>query len=159
MRYSEEQLKTINNMKLYLKGMRELSREREYLLEEFNEEPAPHSPSFEETKGTSLSQITRMNDYTFKRELLSKKIQLLSDIINNFMIKTLLLPTRQRQILETYFTTLTYKEMIDTLNDKYYISTSTYKRELPEICLSLSQYITSPLPSIDEINRKFLSEI
>ena len=55
MRYSEEQLKTINNMKLYLKGMRELSREREYLLEEFNEEPAPHSPSFEETKGTSLS--------------------------------------------------------------------------------------------------------
>lgn len=60
MRYSEEQLKTINNMKLYLKGMRELSREREYLLEEFNEEPAPHSPSFEETKGTSLSQITRM---------------------------------------------------------------------------------------------------
>ena len=145
MRYSEEQLKTINNMKLYLKGMRELSREREYLLEEFNEEPAPHSPSFEETKGTSLSQITRMNDYTFKRELLSKK--------------TLLLPTRQRQILETYITTLTYKEMIDTLNDKYYISTSTYKRELPEICLSLSQYITSPLPSIDEINRKFLSEI
>lgn len=159
MRYSEEQLKTINNMKLYLKGMRELSREREYLLEEFNEEPTPHSPSFEETKGTSLSQITRMNDYTFKRELLSKKIQLLSDIINNFMIKTLLLPTRQRQILETYITTLTYKEMIDTLNDKYYISTSTYKRELPEICLSLSQYITSPLPSIDEINRKFLSEI
>ena len=54
MRYSEEQLKTINNMKLYLKGMRELSREREYLLEEFNEEPAPHSPSFEETKGTSF---------------------------------------------------------------------------------------------------------
>ena len=158
MRYSEEQLKTINNMKLYLKEMRELSREREYLLEEFNEEPTPHSPSFEEIKGPSLSQITRMNDYTFKRDLLSKKIQLLSDIINDFMIKTLLLPTRQRQILETYITTLTYKEMIDTLNDKYYISTSTYKRELPEICLSLSQYITSQLPSIDEINRKFLSE-
>ena len=42
MRYSEEQLKTINNMKLYLKGMRELSREREYLLEEFNEKQKEH---------------------------------------------------------------------------------------------------------------------
>lgn len=156
MRYSEEEMKTINNMKVYLKQMRELNREREALLEEFNEEPTPHSPSFEENKGTSMSQITRMNNYTFKRELLSQKIQLLNDIINDFVVKTLLLPTRQRQILETYITSLTYKEMVDTLNDEYYISISTYKRELPEICLSLSRYITNTPPSVEEINQKFL---
>ena len=30
---------------------------------------------------------------------------------------------------------MTYEEMLTLLNEKYFISTSTYKRELPEICL------------------------
>lgn len=102
MEYTEKEKKIIEEEKLVLRRLRDIYRERIYLLEEYNDEPAPHSPSFQENRGSSLSQVTRMNDYAWKRELILNKIAILSEIINNFVMKTLLLPTRQRQIVEVY---------------------------------------------------------
>lgn len=160
MRYTEEETDMIHQGKIILNKLRSIYRERQQLLEEYNEEPAPRSPSLQENKGASLSQLARMNDYTFKRELILKKIDFLTDIINQFTLKTLLLPTRQRQILDVYMNTSSYQDMLDTLNEKYYISTSTYKRELPKICLSLVKYINyQEVLSLEEVNEQFLKTI
>lgn len=140
--------------------MRSLYRERLYLLKEYNDEPSPHSPLFQENKGSSLSQITRMNDYTFKRDLNLKKIELLTSYINNFTIKTLLFSLRQRQIIEIYLNALSYKEMIDELNETYYISTSTYKREIKQIYMLLCDCINiNDIPTIEELNKIFYNSI
>lgn len=160
MKYTPQQQTIIKEVKEYLKSMRSLKRERFHLLEEYKEEPAPHSPRFDEPKGQSISQITRFNDYMQKRELLQMRIQLFDQILDQFMLITFLLPARQRCILEVYMEAMTYEEMLTLLNEKYFISTSTYKRELPEICLGLSQYIDyHKKPSLEEINKQYLKNI
>lgn len=157
MKYTAQQQTIIKEVKEYLKAIRSLKRERFHLLEEYNEDPSPHSPCFEETKGTAVSQITRFNNYTQRRELLLKRIQLFDQELNQFMLMTFLLPTRQRCIVEVYMEAMSYEEMLDILNEKYFISTSTYKRELPEICLELSHYINyHDIPSLDDMNQKYL---
>lgn len=159
MEYKENK-KIIEEEKFVLKRLREFYREREYLLEEYNDEPAPRSPNYKEMKGASLSQVTKMNDYAWKRELIQYKINILTEIINDFVTKTLLLPTRQRQILEVYMSAKSYQEMVEELQEKYYISISTYKRELPNICLTMYQYIRlEDIPTIEDINQRFLQSI
>lgn len=83
MKYTPQQQTIIKEMKEYLKSMRSLKRERFHLLEEYKEEPAPHSPRFDEPKGQSISQITRFNDYMQKRELLQMRIQLFDQILDH----------------------------------------------------------------------------
>lgn len=157
MKYTSQQQTTIKQVKEYLKAIRTLKRERFHLLEEYKEEPAPHSPRFDETKGSSISQITKMNDYMQRRDLLLKRIQLFDRVIDQFTLVIFLLPTRQRCIIEVYMDAMSYEEMLETLNEKYFISTSTYKRELPEICLELSKYVDyQKIPSLDEINIEYL---
>lgn len=156
MKYTTEQLDTIKKGKEYLKTIRTLKRERFHLIEEYNDIPSPHSPSFGENPGSSISQITRMNDYTQKRELLLKKIELFNQYIDQFVLYTVYLSSRQRQIINIYLEASSYQEMLDQLENKYYISVSTYKRELPEICLALSRIIDfDDLPTLDKMNQIF----
>lgn len=160
MEYLKEEQMIIKEVKLYLKAMRTIKRERYLLLEEYNDQPTPVSPSYQESKGTSLSQVTRMNEYAFKRDLILEKLKIFNEVIDEFIVKTLLLPTRQRQIIDVYMNALSYAEMLDELNKKYYISESTYKRELPKICLSLSLYIQyEDVPSIENINKLYYQRI
>lgn len=156
MRYTQEQKEKIKNMKEYMKSIRTLKRERFHLLEEYNDLPSIPSPSLEENKGNPISQISRMNNYTERRELLLKKIEVFNQHIDQFMLYTLLLSTKQRQMINAYMDTLSYAEMIETLENKYFISISTYKRELPEICLSLSQICQNiDIPTLEKINMEF----
>lgn len=157
MKYTSQQQDTIKKTKEYLKAIRSLKRERFHLQEEYEEVPSPHSPSFEEIQGTPKSQITKMNDYTQKRELLLKKIEYFNQYIDQFMLYTVLLTSRQRQMIQTYLDSLTYAQMLEELENHYYISASTYKRELPEICLALSKVIDlDNIPSLEVINNEFL---
>ena len=59
---------------------------------------------------------------------------------------------KERKILKCYVFSEGYTDMINNLNDKYYISQSNYIRLLPKICLKLSEYIdyNNP-PEIEEI--------
>ncbi|MCI9094348.1 MAG: hypothetical protein HFF36_11290 [Coprobacillus sp.] len=156
MRYTKQQQETIKIMKEYMKTIRQLKRERFHLMEEYNQLPSISSPTLEENKGTPISQITRMNDYTQRRELLLKRIEIFNQYIDQFMLYTLLLSTRQRQMINAYMNTLSYAEMVEQLENKYYISISTYKRELPEICLSLSHICHHiEIPTFDKINDEF----
>lgn len=156
MKYTAEQLDIIKKGKEYLKSIRTLKRERFHLLDEYDDIPSPHSPSFEENKGISISQISRFNDYTQKRDLLLKKIELFNQYIDQFVLYTVYLSSRQRQIINIYLEAPSYQEMIDQLENKYYISISTYKRELPEICLALSHIIDfDDLPTLDKLNQIF----
>lgn len=156
MRYTKQQQETIQKMKDYMKSIRSLKRERFHLLEEYNQLPSVPSPTLEENKGSPISQITRMNDYTQRRELLLKRIEIFNQYIDEFMLYTLLLPTKQRQMVEAYMNTLSYAEMVEQLEKQYFISISTYKRELPEICLSLSQVCHHiEIPTLDKINDEF----
>lgn len=53
-----------------------------------------------------------------------------------------------------------YQEMLGELQEKYYISISTYKRELPNICLTMYQYIRlEDIPSVEDMNQRFLQSI
>ena len=156
MRYTKQQQETIKIMKEYMKTIRQLKRERFHLMEEYNQLPSISSPTLEENKGTPISQIARMNDYTQRRELLLKRIEIFNQYIDQFMLYTLLLSTRQRQMINAYMNTLSYAEMVEQLENKYYISISTYKRELPEICLSLSHICHHiEIPTFDKINDEF----
>ncbi len=156
MRYTKQQQETIKIMKEYMKTIRQLKRERFHLMEEYNQLPSISSPTLEENKGTPISQITRMNDYTQRRELLLKRIEIFNQYIDQFMLYTLLLSTRQRQMINAYMNTLSYAEMVEQLENEYYISISTYKRELPEICLSLSHICHHiEIPTFDKINDEF----
>ena len=59
-------------------------------------------------------------------------------------------------MIDTYMNTLSYVEMVEKLENEYFVSISTYKRELPEICLSLlhiCHYIE--IPTLDKINDEF----
>ena len=156
MRYTKQQQETIQTMKDYMKAIRSLKRERFHLLEEYDQLPSISSPTLEENKGSPISQITRMNDYTQKRELLLKRIEIFNQYIDQFMLYTLLLPTRQRQMIDAYMNTLSYAEMVEQLENEYFVSISTYKRELPEICLSLSHICHHiEIPTLDKINDEF----
>lgn len=156
MRYTKQEQETIQTMKDYMKAIRSLKREKFHLFEEYNQLPSISSPTLEENKGIPISQITRMNDYTQRRELLLKRIDLFNQYIDEFMLYTLLLPTRQRQMIDAYMNALSYAEMVEQLENTYFISISTYKRELPEICLSLSQVCHHvEIPTIEKINNDF----
>ena len=156
MRYTKQQQETIQTMKDYMKAIRSLKRERFHLLEEYDQLPSISSPTLEENKGSPISQITRMNDYTQRRELLLKRIEIFNQYIDQFMLYTLLLPTRQRQMIDAYMNTLSYAEMVEQLENEYFVSISTYKRELPEICLSLSHICHHiEIPTLDKINDEF----
>ena len=86
MRYTKQQQETIKIMKEYMKTIRQLKRERFHLMEEYNQLPSISSPTLEENKGTPISQITRMNDYTQRRELLLKRIEIFNQYIDQFML-------------------------------------------------------------------------
>ena len=89
--------------------------------------------------------------------MLLKKIEYFNQYIDQFMLYTILLTSRQRQIIQIYLDSLTYAQMLEELENHYYISASTYKRELPEICLALSKVIDlENIPSLEVINNEFL---
>lgn len=138
-----------------LDRVRNLLRERHYLSEEYFEEPAPHSPSFQESKGTSLSQVTRLNDYTWNRDCIILKMNMITEVEDEFMLNTIYLSKRQRDIVEAYIYALDYNQMLNVLNEKYYISTSTYKRESPKLRAILAQHIDiDSIPTLEDINDK-----
>ena len=159
MNYSKQEQVIIKDGKEYLKVIREFKRERMHLVEEYSEEPTPASLTFNETKGKSLSQIERFNDYTLKREMILKRIEMFNKVIDDFTLKTFMLSTRERQIIQVYMDAKSYGEMILNLEESVYISESTYKRELPNICIHLSSYINfQNIPSLEEINQRFYQE-
>lgn len=156
MKYNQEEKEIIQQVKEYLKAIRTLKREKFHLLEEYNELPSVSSPQFEETRGTSISQINRMNNYTERRELLLKKIKLFNHYIDQFMLFTFLLSSRQRKIIQVYLEAMSYTEMVEILENQCFISVSTYKRELPEICLKLASIIPyNDVPTLEKMNQLF----
>ena len=156
MRYTKQQQETIQTMKDYMKAIRSLKRERFHLLEEYDQLPSISSPTLEENKGSPISQITRMNDYTQKRELLLKKIEIFNNTWRIYGFYSRYIWKSKRQMIDTYMNTLSYVEMEEQLENEYFVSISTYKRELPEICLSLSHICHHiEIPTLDKINDEF----
>ena len=50
--------------------------------------------------------------------------------------------------------------MIDTLEESFCISKSTYKREFPKACLELSKYLDMEhCPSLEKLNNIFYESI
>lgn len=69
---------------------------------------------------------------------------------------TLYFLTKERNILKAYPESQGYTDMINILENKYCISSSTYRRRLPNICLELSQYIDyDQPPTVRKIIDKF----
>lgn len=151
---------TIKQWKKALVEIRSIYRLSQQLIKEYDEQPSPHSPSLETTKGLSLSQEQRLNNYTFKRELLKIKIDLCQQAIKEFEFNMMALPSIERQILEIFITSGSYDEMYSILNRKCGISISAYKRKMPSIYLLLDNIMDiTKLPTVQSIHEVYLERL
>ena len=87
-----------------------------------------------------------------RNDKLLKIVDILDSVIEEYLISILFFESRDRKILKCYIYSDGYTNMINNLNDQYYISKSNYARSLPRIYLKLSNYVdyNSP-PEIEEI--------
>ena len=95
-----------------------------------------------------------------RRELLIKRVTLFNQELDRFMPLVYLLNAGHRNIIRTYVCSRGYNEMIDTLEESFCISKSTYKREFPKACLELSKYLDMEhRPSLEKLNNIFYESI
>lgn len=133
----------IKQVKSYLKSMREIRIYRDSLLDEINDYYDVRSIDISSVKVAAAdnNKAEVMNNRIVRNEYIVNIINEIELIINEFYIAMLMFPVKQRNILKAYLNANGYTEMINILEDKYFISSSTYNRMLPKICLELSQYI------------------
>lgn len=131
----------IKQVKSYLKSMREVRIYRDSLLDEINDYYDVRSIDISSVKVSATDKTEAMNNRIVRKEYTVNIINEIELIINEFYITMLMFPVKQRNILKAYLNAHGYTEMINILEDKYFISHSTYNRMLPKICLELSQYI------------------
>lgn len=157
-KYSKEEKEIIDKVKAFLKNIRTLKNEKLSLQLEYEDIPGPQSPSLsnEAPGGYSKPKEYQLDSYVLRRELLLKRIELFNNEIDKFTLALYVLKAGQRNIVNCYINSHSYSDMIQELESSYYISESTYTREIPKICLKLASYIDYENSiTIDDLNRRY----
>ena len=159
---NEKEKETVKQVKEYLTELRKINLERLSLTFEIEDIPSPQSIKYsnEVPGGFSKSKGEQITSNMLRRELLTKRLELFNMELDKFMPLIYLLNTRHRNIIRTYVCSRGYNEMIDTLEESFCISKSTYKREFPKACLELSKYLDMEhRPSLEKLNNIFYESI
>ena len=162
MKYTDEEKKIIDEVKKYLRELRLINIEKFSLTFEIEDIPSPQSIKYsdEAPGGFSKSKGEQITSNMLRRELLTKRLELFNKELDKFKPLVYLLNTGHRNIIRTYVSTRGYNEMIDTLEESFCISKSTYKREFPKACLELSKYLDMEhRPSLEKLNNIFYESI
>lgn len=162
MNFTEEEKETIKEVKDYLKELRKINLEKFSLTFEIEDIPSPQSIKYSDEMpgGFSKPKGEQITSNMLRRELLIKRVALFNQELDRFMPLLYLLNAGHRNIIRTYVCSRGYNEMIDTLEESYCISKSTYKREFPKACLELAKYINfNNKPSLEELNNRFFNSI
>ena len=162
MNFTEEEKETIKEVKDYLKEMRKINLEKFSLTFEIEDIPSPQSIKYSDEMpgGFSKPKGEQITSNMLRRELLTKRVALFNQELDRFMPLLYLLNAGHRNIIRTYVCSRGYNEMIDTLEESFCISKSTYKREFPKACLELAKYINfNNKPSLEELNNRFFNSI
>ena len=162
MNFTEKEKETIKVVKDYLKELRKINLEKFSLTFEIEDIPSPQSIKYsdEAPGGFSKSKGEQITSNMLRRELLTKRVALFNQELDRFMPLLYLLNAGHRNIIRTYVCSRGYNEMIDTLEESFCISKSTYKREFPKACLELAKYINfNNKPSLEELNNRFFNSI
>lgn len=159
---NEKEKETVKQVKEYLTELRKINLERLSLTFEIEDIPSPQSIKYsnEAPGGFSKPKGEQITSNMLRRELLTKRLELFNRELDKFMPLIYLLNTRHRNIIRTYVCSRGYNEMIDTLEESYCISKSTYKREFPKACLELAKYLDMEnRPSLEKLNNNFYESI
>ena len=162
MNFTEEEKETIKEVKDYLKELRKINLEKFSLAFEIEDVPSPQSIKYsnEMPGGFSKQKGEQITSNMLRRTLLNKRLALFNQELDRFMPLLYLLNAGHRNIIRTYVCSRGYNEMIDTLEESYCISKSTYKREFPKACLELSKYLDMEhRPSLEKLNNIFYESI
>lgn len=162
MNFTIEEKEIIKEVKDYLKELRKINLEKFSLTFEIEDTPSPQSIKYsdEMPRGFSKSKGEQITSNMLRRELLTKRVALFNQELDRFMPLLYLLNAGHRNIIRTYVCSRGYNEMIDTLEESFCISKSTYKREFPKACLELSKYLDMENhPSLEKLNNKFYEMI
>lgn len=162
MNFTEEEKETIKEVKDYLKELRKINLEKFSLTFEIEDIPSPQSIKYSDEMpgGFSKPKGEQITSNMLRRELLTKRVALFNQELDRFMPLLYLLNAGHRNIIRTYVCSRGYNEMIDTLEESFCISKSTYKREFPKACLELAKYINfNNKPSLEELNNRFFNSI
>lgn len=162
MNFTEKEKETIKEVKDYLKELRKINLEKFSLTFEIEDTPSPQSIKYSDEMpgGFSKSKGEQITSNMLRRELLTKRVALFNQELDRFMPLLYLLNAGHRNIIRTYVCSRGYNEMIDTLEESFCISKSTYKREFPKACLELAKYINfNNKPSLEELNNRFFNSI
>ena len=83
-------------------------------------------------------------------------MKMFDEIIDRFTYVLYLLKSGQRTIINCFIDSRGYSEMIQKLEEMYFINERAYSRNINGICLELSKYIDyeNP-PRLEDLNRKF----
>ena len=155
MKYTDEEKEIIDEVKKYLRELRLINIEKFSLTFEIEDIPSPQSIKYsdEAPGGFSKSKGEQITSNMLRRELLTKRLELFNKELDKFMPLVYLLNAGHRNIIRTYVCSRGYNEMIDTLEESFCISKSTYKREFPKACLELSKYLDMEhRPSLEKLN-------
>lgn len=158
MNFTEEEKETIKEVKDYLKELRKINLEKFSSVFEIENIPSPQSIKYsnEMPGGFSKPKGEQITSNMLRRELLIKRVALFDQELDRFMPLLYLLNAGHRNIIRTYVCSRGYNEMIDTLEESFCISKSTYKRKFPKACLELAKYIDMDnRPSLEKLNNKF----
>ena len=162
MNFTEEEKETIKEVKGYLKELRKINLEKFSLAFEIEDVPSPQSIKYsnEMPGGFSKQKGEQITSNILRRELLTKRLELFNMELDKFMPLVYLLNAGHRNIIRTYVCSRGYNEMIDTLEESFCISKSTYKREFPKACLELAKYLDMEHhPSLEKLNNIFYEMI
>ena len=162
MNFTIEEKEIIKEVKDYLKELRKINLEKFSLTFEIEDTPSPQSIKYSDEMpgGFSKSKGEQITSNMLRRELLTKRVALFNQELDRFMPLLYLLNAGHRNIIRTYVCSRGYNEMIDTLEESFCISKSTYKREFPKACLELAKYINfNNKPSFEELNNRFFNSI
>lgn len=162
MNFTIEEKEIIKEVKDYLKELRKINLEKFSLTFEIEDTPSPQSIKYSDEMpgGFSKSKGEQITSNMLRRELLTKRVALFNQELDRFMPLLYLLNAGHRNIIRTYLCSRGYNEMIDTLEESFCISKSTYKREFPKACLELAKYINfNNKPSLEELNNRFFNSI
>ena len=159
---NEKEKETVKQVKEYLMELRKINLERLSLTFEIEDIPSPQSIKYsdEAPGGFSKPKGEQIASNMLRRELLTKRLELFNKELDKFMPLVYLLNAGHRNIIRTYVCSRGYNEMIDTLEESFCISKSTYKRKFPKACLELAKYIDMDnRPSLEKLNNKFYESI
>ena len=159
---NEKEKETVKQVKKYLMELRKINLERLSLTFEIEDIPSPQSIKYsnEAPGGFLKPKGEQITSNMLRRELLNKRLELFNRELDKFIPLIYLLNTRHRNIIRTYVCSRGYNEMIDTLEESFCISKSTYKREFPKACLELSKYLDMEhRPSLEKLNNIFYESI